>query len=308
MPLLCPFSITGARHSRDFAAENRCAGHESALGLTLPMRLLVTNDDGVQSPFLDVLVRALRARDHEVFVAAPAHEQSWIGAAKSRHRAVKVAPVDRGWSCPTWTLDGTPSDCVNIALAYLLPRSNGDDHPVDAVVSGINLGMNASLSFIPASGTIGGAWEGAVHGLPAVALSQDLSAEDFSGIKHAGAALTGALKATVETSAAIAAARVAAWVEDTPRGGFIVHNLNFPFPCRPEAPLRRTTPCKVIVPTLFGPAADDGTHRFVFRLGRDVSPPGEVTDRLALAAGEISHTVLDYRSLGHPVPTHLNAT
>ena len=64
--------------------------------------------------------------------------------------------------CPTWTVDGTPSDCVNIALAHLLPP----ELKPDAVLSGINIGLNASLGFIIASGTIAGAWEGALHGLP----------------------------------------------------------------------------------------------------------------------------------------------
>jgi 5'-nucleotidase len=77
-----------------------------------------------------------------------------------------------------------------------------------------------------------------------------------------------------------------------------VHNLNFPYPCRPDSTLRRTVPARVIVPGLFSPAQDDGTHRFVFQLGEDISPTEPLTDRAALAAGYISHTVLDYRKLG----------
>ena len=70
------------------------------------------------------------------------------------------ASADAGLGCPTWIVDGTPSDCVNIALAHLLTD------PVAGVVSGINVGLNASLGFILASGTVAGAWEGALHGLP----------------------------------------------------------------------------------------------------------------------------------------------
>jgi len=91
----------------------------------LIMRLLVTNDDGIASPFLHALVRALQAAGHQTLVVAPLHEQSWTGAAKSRHRPVASAAGDHGLACPTWTVDGTPSDCVNIALAYLLPRRPG---------------------------------------------------------------------------------------------------------------------------------------------------------------------------------------
>jgi len=77
-----------------------------------------------------------------------------------------------------------------------------------------------------------------------------------------------------------------------------VHNVNFPLPCHADTPLRRTVPARVIVPKLFSPAADDGTHRLIWNIGDDLSPAGLVTDRTALAAGCISHTVLDYTKLG----------
>jgi 5'-nucleotidase len=54
----------------------------------------------------------------------------------------------------------------------------------------------------------------------------------------------------------------------------------------------------VIVPGLFGPAADDGTHRFIFKFGENISPPSPLTDAAALGSGLISHTVLDYTALG----------
>src|SRR3954470_19453044 len=110
------------------------------------MRLLITNDDGIDSVFLHELVAALVSAGHELFVVAPKTEQSWIGAAKSRHRAVASERVDRGLGCPTWIVDGTPSDCVNIGLAHLLPGANFATP--EAVVSGINIGLNASLAFI----------------------------------------------------------------------------------------------------------------------------------------------------------------
>ncbi|HEY9248275.1 MAG TPA: 5'/3'-nucleotidase SurE, partial [Rariglobus sp.] len=146
------------------------------------MKFLVTNDDGVDSPFLHALTHALLAAGHEPFVAAPKIEQSWIGCAKSRLRPVASAVSPRDFGCRAWTIDGTPSDCVSIALAHLLPR----DVRIDAVVSGINIGRNASLGFILASGTIAGAWEGAVHGLPALAFSQDLTFEQFEAYRASG--------------------------------------------------------------------------------------------------------------------------
>lgn len=262
------------------------------------MKFLVTNDDGIASVFLHELVRALLTNGHEVAVAAPKQEQSWIGAAKSRHRPVTSERADaaHGLGCPTWVVDGTPSDCVNIAIAHLLPGANLP--PRDAVVSGINIGFNASLAFILASGTIGGAWEGAVHGLPGIAVSQDVKPEAFERLRASGGKADEALLAVLKISAQHAARLAAELATSTPPRSFTVHNLNFPSACHPRTEVRRTVPAQVIIPGLFSPAQDDGTHRFIFNRGEDISPPEPLTDRAALVAGQISHTVLDYRKLG----------
>ncbi len=290
------------------------------------VNLLVTNDDGIDSVFLHELVFALRDAGHTLAVVAPKREQSWVGAGKSRHRAVHVQRVDcraespdpaaaaatsagsgdpalhgkYDFRCPTWIVDGTPSDCVNIALAHLLPAApgvNGGFQP-DAVVSGINVGLNASLGFILASGTIAGAWEGALHGLPAIAFSQDLSVGLYDELKARGGRPDATLHALLKISAARAAQLAAELLPGTAPRSFVVHNINFPFPCRADTPIRSTVPARVVVPGLFGPAADDGTHRFVFSLGEDISPQEPMSDRAALAAGLISHTRLDYTTLG----------
>lgn len=256
------------------------------------MKLLVTNDDSIESAFLHELVHALRNAAHEVYVVAPKTEQSWIGAAKSRHRPVRSTPEERGLGCPTWVVDGTPSDCVNIAIAHLLPVRP------DAVVSGINIGLNASLGFILASGTISGAWEGAVHGIPAIAFSQDLTFELFEKIRRDGGKPDEHMLTCLRQSAAHAARLTPKFAHATAARSFVVHNVNFPYPCRPDTDVRRTVPARVIIPGLFSPQADDGTHRFIFNLGEDISPTSPVTDRSALAAGYISHTILDYTKLG----------
>jgi 5'-nucleotidase len=272
------------------------------------VHFLVTNDDSIDSVFLHELIGALRDAGHRLSIVAPKHEQSWIGAAKSRNRPVHASSADRGFGFPTWIVDGTPSDCINIALGHLL--RNGDagdvetaspsrlDEPVDGVLSGINIGMNASLGFVIASGTIAGAWEGALHGLPAVAFSQDLTGELFDDLRSRGGVPDPALLAIVKTSARHAAELAPKLVAATSPRSFIVHNVNFPLTCTPNTDVRRTVPARVVVPGLFSPAADDGTHRLVFRLGDDLSPPELLTDRAALSEGFISHTVLDYTRLG----------
>lgn len=286
------------------------------------MRFLVTNDDGIESVFLHELVQALRAAGHELYVVAPKREQSWIGAAKSRNRPVHAERIDcrtgssdpaapvpalpsagsgdpgppgsNHFGCPTWIVDGTPSDGINIAVGHLLPPGT----VIDAVISGINVGLNASLGFIIASGTIAGAWEGALHGLPAIAFSQDLTTELYDWLKASGGVPAADLHAILRVSAQHAARLAPQLAAATPPRSFIVHNVNFPLPCHPQSEVRRTVPARVVVPGLFTPAADDGTHRLIFRLGDDLSPPEPLTDRAALAAGYISHTVLDYKQLG----------
>src|SRR4051812_35595974 len=261
------------------------------------MRFLVTNDDGIESVFLHELIHALRIAGHELYVVAPKREQSWIGAAKSRNRPVHATAADRGFGCPTWIVDGTPSDGVNIAVGHLLPPTL----MIDAVISGINVGLNASLGFIIASGTIGGAWEGALHGLPAMAFSQDLTTEIYDRLKANGDQPDAALHAILKTSAQHAARMAPEFAAATPPRNFIVHNVNFPLPCHAQSQVRRTVPARVVVPGLFSAASDDGTHRLIFRLGDDLSPPEPLTDRAALAAGHISHSVLDYKKLGEIV-------
>lgn len=256
------------------------------------MNLLVTNDDGISSVFLHELVAALATGGHQTFVVAPVSEQSWTGASKTRNRPVKSAAVDRGFGCPTWMVDGTPSDCVNIALAHLLPGK------VEAVVSGINVGFNCTLGFILASGTVAGAWEGALHGLPAIAFSQDVTEEIYQQLKEHGGEPDAVLHRTLQHSARHAARLAGALLPPTPPRSFTVHNVNFPCPCGPDATVSRTVPAHFMVPGLFSPAADDGSHRLIWTTGEDVSPPEPLTDLACLAAGRISHSVLDYRRLG----------
>ncbi|MFO7604818.1 MAG: 5'/3'-nucleotidase SurE [Desulfurivibrionaceae bacterium] len=82
----------------------------------MPRHILITNDDGIQSGFLHTLARALSAH-FRISIAAPAEEQSWIGRAVSRRRPVAVnACEDLPFSCPAWTIDGTPTESLFLIL------------------------------------------------------------------------------------------------------------------------------------------------------------------------------------------------
>jgi 5'-nucleotidase len=265
------------------------------------MRLLVTNDDSIASSLLRLWVRALLDEGHEIAVVAPRSEQSWTGASKSRHRPVHSAREEQDFGCPTWVVDGTPSDCVNIGLAHLIPWTP------DGVLSGINIGMNASLGFILASGTIAGAWEGALHGLPAVAASQDFTAVVFEQVRQSPGHLPAGVEENIRRSARNAASYAVKLIREAAAQEFVVHNLNLPYPCPEELAFHDTVPAPSLTPRLFTPADEQAHHRFAFRLGDEVplSDPQLLTDREALRRGVGSHTVLDYGRLGHKRATGL---
>lgn len=124
------------------------------------MRVLVSNDDGVDAPGIRILAEGLRAAGHEVVVVAPDRDRSGASNSLTLDLPVRVAQVD----ARTWRAHGTPTDCVHVALAGLL-----DEEP-DIVVSGINTCGNLGDDVIY-SGTVAAAMEGRFLGLPAVALS-----------------------------------------------------------------------------------------------------------------------------------------
>jgi len=125
--------------------------------------LLVTNDDGIDSPALVPLMQALEALT-PVRAVVPDRERSWIGKAITRHDDVVVKRADRE-GCEIWTTTGFPADCAQIGAHALF-----DERP-EMLISGINIGLNHGLAFLMSSGTVGAASEGWIAGLPAVAIS-----------------------------------------------------------------------------------------------------------------------------------------
>jgi 5'-nucleotidase len=122
-------------------------------------RILVTNDDGVAAAGLAVLAAAL-ARVGEVAVVAPASEQSGVAHSLSLRRPLRVREERAGW----YAVEGTPTDCVNLAFLHLLGA------PPDLVVSGINNGYNLADDILY-SGTVAAALEGRTLGAPSLAVS-----------------------------------------------------------------------------------------------------------------------------------------
>lgn len=135
------------------------------------MLILVTNDDGIQSPGILVLAEQL-ATLGEVVIVAPDRERSAVSHALTLHAPLRADELRPGF----FAVDGTPTDCVNLAIHGLLGRKP------DLVVSGINRGgnMGDDLTY---SGTVAAAMEATLMGVPALAFSleaQRFLAEDFA--------------------------------------------------------------------------------------------------------------------------------
>lgn len=122
-------------------------------------RILVTNDDGVHSDGLKALAEALQPLG-EVVIVAPTQEASAIGHALTLRRPLRLERVNDN----LYTVDGTPTDCVNIAITTVLKEMPA------LIVSGINKGWNLGDD-VTYSGTVSGALEGALLGVPSVAVS-----------------------------------------------------------------------------------------------------------------------------------------
>lgn len=123
-------------------------------------RLLLVNDDGVGATGLELLHDAARALSDDVWVVAPSAERSGASHAISLTQPVRAREISDRY----FAVDGTPADCVALALGALL------DRPPDLVLSGVNRGPNLAGDVVY-SGTCGAAREAATRGIPAVALS-----------------------------------------------------------------------------------------------------------------------------------------
>jgi 5'-nucleotidase len=161
--------------------------------------ILITNDDGIDSPTLVPLARALQ-RLGTVRVVVPSTERSWVGKAITRFEIVQAHATERD-GIPMHAVSGTPADCTSLGVHTLY----GD--PPDLVVSGINLGLNFGLAFLLSSGTVGGALEAWIAGIPGIAFSMAIPNDAYG--------LTGAQRIAALGDRPVAAAQVASDIVET---------------------------------------------------------------------------------------------
>ena len=253
---------------------------------------LVTNDDGIESVFLHRLVDALLP-DFDVSVAAPAFEQSWIGRAVSRHTEVEVirSPSIFPAGVDAWAISGTPTDCVNIALGNLISKQP------DIVLSGINIGYNTTETLILSSGTIAGAIEGALWGLPAIAFSKCVPNHLFEGIQKNKCLTEGDLTHSLIAAATHASQLALDTLKNPPRTGTVL-NINFPAQTNQDSLIETTVPAKIELGSLYE-ATSLGKYAFRYSDGIQLES-AENTDRAALDRGSISRSILDFARIGQP--------
>jgi 5'-nucleotidase len=131
------------------------------------MRILLTNDDGIHAHGLEVLEKIARQLSDDVWVVAPETDQSGVSHSLSLNDPLRM----RELGPRHFAVKGTPTDCVIMAARHILP-----DRRPDLVLSGVNRGRNAAED-VTYSGTVAGAIEGTVLGIPSFALSQSFTSE-----------------------------------------------------------------------------------------------------------------------------------
>jgi len=242
--------------------------------------ILITNDDGVNAPGLLALRTAL-AEVGTVEVLAP--DRNWSAASRTRtfHKPLRVDNVRMLDGSIARVSNGTPSDCVSLALLGLLDRKP------DLIVSGINAGLNLGRD-VSYSGTVAAAMEGVRDGIPAIAVSLDTISDPAELPNYA--------------SAAEFAARMARHILDgahLPRG--ILLNVNVPYQPKPRSLEPRITRLGGAAYDNYVVTGEDPQGRNYYWISGDpmteVPPEERGTDLCAIAEGYVSIT-----------PIHLDLT
>jgi 5'-nucleotidase len=168
------------------------------------MRILLTNDDGINAPGLTVLEGIARQFSDDIWICAPAEEQSGAGHSLTLTRPVRMRQHD----ARRFSVTGTPTDAVTMALRKAM------DGPPDLILSGVNRGANLGDD-VTYSGTVAAAMEGALAGIRSIALSQVYSKEGMGDtVPFAAAEQWGA--------------KVLAPLLETPFADRTLVNINFP--------------------------------------------------------------------------------
>ena len=236
------------------------------------MRVLLTNDDGIHAPGLAVLESIAATLSDEVWVVAPAEEQSGAGHSLTLSHPIRLRKhCDRRFS-----VSGTPTDAVMMAIAHIMK-----DCPPDLILSGVNRGANLAED-VTYSGTVSAAMEGALAGVRSIALSQVYSKEGLGD--------------QVPFAAAEAwAERVLRPLMDLPLTPGTLVNVNFPA-LAPDA-VKGIRVCRQGIRDygrlrIIERTDPRGYRYYWFGLAPTIETPGHITDLEVVADGYVSVTPL----------------
>jgi 5'-nucleotidase len=236
------------------------------------MRILVANDDGYLAPGLQALVQACEGLG-ELDVVAPEQNASGTSNSLTLHRPLSVYCAANGFRY----INGTPSDCVHVALTGLL------EHRPDLVVSGINNGANMGDDTLY-SGTVAAAMEGFLFGIPAIAFSQV-----DKGWAH------------LDAAARVARSIIEQVIHSPPRDGAWLLNVNIPN--LPDAHLAPREVTRLGRRHASEPVVREANPRGepIYWIGAagNAAEAGEGTDFFAAAAGRVSITPLQVDLTDH---------
>lgn len=251
------------------------------------MRILLTNDDGIHAPGLAAMRRALTSLG-EVMVVAPATEQSGVGHSITFLSPLMASQVFNGDELRGWAVEGSPADCVKLAIAELCKAKDGNSNDEssnevkawlpDLIVSGINGGLNVGVNVLY-SGTVAAATEGALNNLPSIAVS--LEYNQHARFDSAATQAVEIIKQMLE---------VDAWKDH------LLYNLNFPTSATAEgteAEIRMVEMGSTKWDANFDVRNDPYGRNYYWTVGTPpVDPPDAKTDVAAIRAGAISLTPL----------------
>ncbi|MEX2306305.1 MAG: 5'/3'-nucleotidase SurE [Pirellulales bacterium] len=233
------------------------------------MQILLTNDDGIYAPGLAAMERAL-ARLGDVYVVAPAVEQSGVGHSITFLSPLMAKEIYDGQRRRGWAVEGSPADCVKLALAEFCPRRP------DLLVSGINGGLNLGINVLY-SGTVAGATEGAVFGIPSIAVSLEYD-------EHA----------QFDRAAEMAVRLIEQITKQADARNHALYNINIPTAAFQHPTEVRIVPMATVGwPAEFDRRVDPKGRRYYWAMGTPAVPVvGDLTDLEAWQQGFITVTPL----------------
>jgi len=233
------------------------------------VQILLTNDDGIYAPGLAAMEDELR-RLGDVCVVAPAIEQSGVGHSITFLSPLMAKEVFDGERRRGWAVEGSPADCVKLGLAEFCPRRP------DLLVSGLNGGLNLGINVLY-SGTVAGATEGALCGIPSVAVSLEYD-------EHAD----------FERASALAVRLIEQIIQRDDAADHPLYNINIPTSALAAPAEVRVVPMATVPwGAEFDRRVDPKGRRYYWATGTpSVTPGSELTDMEAWEQGYVTLTPL----------------